>query len=133
LRMQNRKKDGLGLPLPSGGIVVMQYQGDEELLLADSALADKAVNEEVEVDAGSSDQVRIAQSMVSSDNTHRLLRLTLTNALDREAKVEVTIPQWNGWDIRSKAKLRSKDGDRLWALTLPANSERQIEIGYRKQ
>jgi len=133
LRMQNKKKDGLGLPLPSGGIIVMQRQGDEELLLADSALADKAVNEELEVEAGRSDQVRIAQSIVSSDKAHRRLRLTLTNALDREAKVEVVIPQWNGWDIRSKAKLRSKDGDRLWSLTLPANSEKQIEISYRKQ
>lgn len=133
LRMQNKKKDGLGLPLPSGAIIVMQRQGEEELLLADSAMADKAVNEKVEVDAGSSDQVRIAQSLVSSDKKHRRLRLTLTNALDREAKAEVAIPQWNGWNIRSKAKLRSKDGNRLWALTLPANSERQIEITYSKQ
>lgn len=132
LRMRNREKDGLGVPLPSGSVIVMQHSGANELLLAEDAIGDRAVDEKVELSAGQSDQVRIAQTVLSSDDRQRRVRLTITNALDRKVPVEVTIPDQSDWTITSSRSLSAKGNDKLWDVAVPANGERQIEIRYRR-
>ena len=133
LRMQNEKADGLGLPLPSGGVVLMQRQYGEDMLLADGDMADKAIGEEVEITAGSSDQVRMQQKVIANDRKKRTIRITLTNALDTRAPVEITLPRLDGFDTDSDTKLRKKDGQRLWDVAVPPNGKRVMEVTYSRQ
>jgi len=133
LRVQNKKGEGLGVPLPSGGIMVTQRQYGEDMLLADGDMADKAVGEEVEIGAGSSDQVRVRQTVISNDRKRRTVRITLSNALDREAPVEVTIPRLDGLNMESSTRLAKKNGQWLWDIRIPANGERTIEITYSRR
>lgn len=131
VRLNNNHNKGLGLPLPSGGVILMQHQGAEEMLLSDSRLADKAVGEKVDIAAGQSDQVRIEQTVLVNTVKERRIRLTLTNALDAAAPVEITLPQFGRFQISSKAKITAKGSEKLIALTLPANSSREVEVVYR--
>lgn len=131
LRMQNKTKDGLGLPLPSGGVIVMQLQSGGEMLLADSQLADKAVGEKVEIDGGQSDQVRIAEELIVNTAKERRIRLTLTNATDRAAQTEITI-NTSGWLVSSSSsKLSAKGTNKLWSVTIPANGTAQLDYALR--
>lgn len=136
LRMHNREKDGLGIPLPSGGLVVMREQGEDELLLADSQMRDRAVGEKVEIDAGLNDQLRVQQETLSTDDEGKLrrIRITLTSALDRAVPVEILIDRADGHDVIAPGKrLTAKDGGRLWALTIPANGEAVLDYSLRRQ
>ncbi|MCB2015512.1 MAG: hypothetical protein R3E11_11720 [Sphingobium sp.] len=133
LRMQNKKAEGLGLPLPSGGVVVMQRQYGEDMLLGDGDMADKTIGEEVEIRAGSSDQVRIQQTVIANDRKKRTIRIIVTNALDARAPVEIMLPRLNGFDMGSDAKLKKKDGQWLWETTVPANGQRVMKVNYSRQ
>lgn len=136
LRMQNRTKDGLGLPLPSGGVIVSQARGDDELLLADSRIADKAIGEKVELAAGTSEQVRVAQETLSTteDGKERRVRITLSNALDGAVPVEIVIPRVDGHDlVQPGTRLGTKDGGRLWTVSVPANGTAKLEYTLRRQ
>lgn len=133
LRMQNREKDGLGLPLPAGGVAVMQRRGGEELLLADSKMADRAIGEKLEIGAGFSDQVRLTQEAVAITGKEMRFRLTISNALDRTAPVEIVLPRLDGYSFSGPARLQDKDGGRLWAVSVAAHGKAALDIVYRRQ
>jgi len=133
LRMQNKTRDGLGLPLPAGGVLVMQAGGGTDLVLGQSLMLDRAVGEKFDVDAGQSDQVRIEQSELSSNGKQRRFRITLTNALDRPAPVEILLAGLaNYGGAQFSAKLTPKGADRLWSLTVPANSAASLEYSLKQ-
>lgn len=133
LRMQNKAKEGLGLPMPAGGIVVMQARGDADLLLGQSLMLNRAVGEKFEVDAGQSDQVRIEQTELQEEGKARRFRVTLTNALDRPAPVEITLQGLENYgSVKFSAKLTAKGADRLWALTVPANGTASLEYSLKQ-
>lgn len=132
LRMQNKAKDGLGVPLPSGGAVVMQRGDEADLLLADTQLHDYAVGEKVELNAGAADQVRMKQEIVSSTGSERRIRITLSNALDRAAPVELLIGSAGSWVVEGDAaRLPAKKDGKLWAVTLKPNSTATLNYTLR--
>ena len=134
LRMQNKAKDGLGLPLPSGGVVVMQRGGDTDLLLADARIGDYAIGEKVELAAGVSDQLRLSQSLLSASARERRILITLSNALDKRAPVEIGIARADGWTITpAKGRLSSRDGKAMWITDVPANGTARLELILARQ
>lgn len=133
LRTTNRAKDGLGLPLPAGGVDLMQAAGETELLVARSDLSDRAVDERVEIAAGRSDQVRLESRQVANGKTQRTVRLSLSNALDRAAAVEIRLPRQGGWSPVAGGPLREKDGALVWAVSLPAHGRAELDVVYRQR
>ena len=126
LRLQNEKRDGLGLPLPAGKMVVFKAAGGERILLGEDGLDDKAIGEEVEVTIGQSPLVRY-QLKAAGNNDARDFVLTVTNASGRTAQVEVTLDYEDNRKLRKASeKLRRKDGKDLWKVTVPANGERVL-------
>ncbi len=132
LRMQNRDREGLGLPLPSGGVAVMQQRGASDFLLADSSMEDRAIGEKVEIAAGRSDALRLEQVALRTSEKEKLFHLTLTNAASDKAAVEITLPRLDGFAIKGPANLKEKDGGRLWVVTVPANGKATAEILYSR-
>jgi hypothetical protein len=61
LRTRNDSAHHLGIPLPSGQVATFERHGDTQLLLSESPLPDIAVDEEFDIDLGSSPAVRISQ------------------------------------------------------------------------
>lgn len=130
LRMQNKTRDGLGLPLPSGGVIMMQDQGYAEMLIADSELGDKAVGEKVELNAGQSDQVRFEQKTLSVDEGARRLRITLSNALPTDAAVELMVPQFSNYRLSASSKVVADGADSIIKLVIPANGSKRIDLTF---
>jgi hypothetical protein len=131
IRMQNKARDGLGLPLPSGGVALFQQSGSESLLVGDGRLRDHAVGEDVEFGAGESAQVRVSQTgQVDADESGRVFRVELTNALDRPAVAEIRINSADGYALlQPSIRLEKRDRDWLWIVTVAANSK--AELRYR--
>ncbi len=130
LRMQNKAKQGLGLPMPSGAMLIMQRQAGAEMLIGESRLSDKAVGEKVELDAGRSDQVRFEQKTLSVDENTRRIRITLTNALPTESAVELEVPQFSNYRLSASVKPVPDGANSIIKVVLPANSSKRIDLTF---
>lgn len=124
LRAKNRTADGLGLPLPAGKLALYQRGSAREFLLGEGSVGDKAVGEEVEVDVATATGV-IARDTESTGNRHTL---TVSNDNAYPVAFEAKL---GDRDLRGfSGKTRKKDGEWLWAVTVPANGSATLD--YRE-
>lgn len=122
LRVQNRESDGLGFALPAGMATVFEEIGGRRLLVGEAKIGDKAKDERVDYDIGTSPAVQ-AQTVVQIDpegKNARLWQVTLTNARPFDAEVEMLIPQRidpepEGWERRGDSW--------VWRVRVPANDK----------
>lgn len=133
MRMKNETAQGLGLPLPSGGVAIFAPRQGESLLLADSRLRDHAIGETVKLEAGISAQHRYQLGPASDPTNGRPMReLTLTNATDRPAYAEIRLTADDGDTLTAKGNtLHRKDGAWLWATTVPANGRVRLVYTFK--
>jgi hypothetical protein len=130
LRMVNRKADGLGLPLPSGGVALFQQAGEQSLLLADADLRDHAVGETVELQGGDSAQQRYMLRRLADRKDRVSWLLELTNASDRAVQAEIMLPSRQPPSART-GKVKRTDGAWVWIVDLPANGAVRMELADR--
>lgn len=122
LRAQNRKEDGLGLPLPSGGVTVFEPLGERRILVGEGHIADKAVNEEVEVEAADATQVVAKMSDGDSGGDWEEHILTVTNANPFAIRFEAELQVSDSYKrTRASARLGRHRGRDVWAVDVPAN------------
>ncbi|NML11826.1 hypothetical protein HHL08_16990 [Sphingobium sp. AR-3-1] len=118
LRLQNRKGDGLGLPMPSGRVAVFEQVQDMRLLAGEADIGDKAEGERVDYDMAASADVRIAARIKRQSRKSRDWAITLTNARPFPVTAEVTIPH----DIAPRPTGMERRGNGwIWRTTIPAN------------
>ncbi|RYM14423.1 DUF4139 domain-containing protein [Sphingobium cupriresistens] len=121
LRVQNRKDDGLGLPMPSGRVAVFEQVQDMRLLAGEADIGDKAEGERVDYDIASSADVRIAARVSAQSRKSRNWAITLTNARPFAVTAEVTIPH----DIAPRpADMERRGNGWIWRTRIPANDKR---------
>lgn len=129
-RLQNRKADGLGEPLPAGQVALFQTGRFGRQLVGESSADDKAVDEEVEWELGEASNVT-AESEEQDDegpNWERQ-RLTVRNANPFPIRFEARFR--NGEDNRYDKfsdRLADVKGRKVWALTIPANATRVLDF-----
>lgn len=122
LRVQNRESDGLGLALPAGAVAIFETIGGRRLLVGEAKIGDKAKDERVDYDIGSSPAVQV-QTLVQTDpdkKNAQLWQVTLTNARPFDAEVEMLIPlrldpEPEGWERRGDSW--------VWRVRVPANDK----------
>ena len=129
VRMRNREKDGLGLPLPSGGLALFERVSGEDMLVGEDDLRDHAIGEEVEAMVGESPQLQYRVECLSCQGGAKAgYRLTLTNANNSPAPVEIRLQQSDAFRYSGiSAKLGRKNGDLLWKVTVPANGTARLD------
>lgn len=134
VRMRNRERDGLGLPLPSGGLAMFERVAGEEMLVGEDRMRDHAVGEEVEAEVGESAQLQYRLELLGGAGTkEQRYRLTLTNANSSVAPVEVRLQQSDAFEyFRPTARLGRKNGDLLWKVTVPANGKASLEYVLKR-
>ncbi|MDF0546451.1 hypothetical protein PX699_29255 [Sphingobium sp. H39-3-25] len=134
LRMKNSVKGGLGLPLPSGGLALFGPAGGETLLIADSRMRDHAIDEDVEIEAGESDQVRITLTTLSGESgRRRAYRAEISNATDRPVATEIKVAPTEVTGFDPSRRLSRKDGAWLWSATIPANGRVALDYAVRAE
>jgi hypothetical protein len=117
---RNREAEGLGLPLPAGSVALFAEGPDRPILLGEGIVADRAVDEDVEIAFGASPLVRTQVRAVRTKRGWWDYELVVTNAQPRpvrfEAEFEIAPRRF-----RSSRRLFERDGMRVWAATVPAN------------
>jgi hypothetical protein len=120
LRGANVKKDGLGLPMPSGQVLLYENSNFGPLIVNEAQLSDRAIGEVVEIAAGVSSDVRIALTPIGDAKTKRRFKVDITNARAMPVNVEVEIP----YELSSSGKaIKKVDGVPTWKAVVPANGE----------
>jgi hypothetical protein len=132
LRTENRAANHLGLPLPSGHIAVFATSSGERMLLHESDIKDRAVDEEVEIDLGSSSDVQVtAEKETATVDTARTqlhaVRMTITNArpADIDFELRLQMPA-GGRVVHADHPVGNKNGRPLFRLIIPANGSMSV-------
>ncbi len=121
LRTDNRKEKGLGLPMPSGQVMIFEDSKYGPLLTAGRAtLKDRAVGDEVKLYVGQSSDVRMKVVLTKQTKKTQAFRVEITNARNEAVNAEIQIP----YEFSAKPSGVAKvDGIPTWKVTLPANSD----------
>jgi hypothetical protein len=120
LRGENKEAKGLGLPMPSGQVMVFEDSKLGPLLAGQATLKDRAKGEEVELFIGQSSDVRIARTRVAQARKRERYRLEVTNARKEPVNIEIEIPYQLIGKPSNVAKI---DGVPTWKATVPALGE----------
>ncbi|HEY6457121.1 MAG TPA: hypothetical protein VIY90_17740 [Steroidobacteraceae bacterium] len=143
LRTRNDAANHLGLPLPSGQVVVFAARGGARLLLHQDYVRDLAVNEEVEIALGSSSdvQVRCVSEQTSVDrgrartipllpgvvslrrtSLNSVRRIEVSNARSAAIDFELVVRLADGARIiRADRPLGTRNGRPVFRLKVPAH------------
>jgi hypothetical protein len=134
LRAMNKTSEELGVPLPAGPVALFEPQGGEPLLIGESALADKAVGEEVEIEVGGSTQVTAEGEEIGDGDDWSEYRVTVSNANPWPVLFEGRLILNDGERIaRASARLGRKEGRPIWMSTVPANGRAVLTYRVRER
>jgi hypothetical protein len=129
LRTMNNTANHLGLPLPSGRVAVFAARRGDRLLERESNLRDLAVDEEVEIDLGSSPEVavRAVRERPYSE------RVEISNARDAEIRFELRLRLPPGAQVvGADHPVGMKDGHPIFRLTIPAHAAATVRFRTRR-
>ena len=154
LRTRNVRAKNLGLPLPMGKVAIFEDAEDRPMLLAESPMSDSAVGQEVEIEAGTSPDIRAVQRPAGrpcrkdedededceeedekdSERRRRRMVVEVSNARPEPVTVEVLLPLYHPWDlVRPSRKLQSKNGVRMWIARVPANGRARLAFTLQRE
>ncbi len=120
LRGENKQEKGLGLPMPSGQVMIFEPSEYGILLAGESGLADRSIGEDVELVVGNSSDVRMAVTMLSETSNRQKWKAVITNARISSANIEIKIP----FELAGQFKdVKKVDGVPTWKTTIAANGE----------
>jgi hypothetical protein len=128
-RFRNRKQDGLGEPLPAGQGAFFQQGAAGRMLIGQSSIADKAVDEDVDFVLHEANDVTLQTDMQNvGDGPRRTHRVTLRNANPYPVRVEIEFPVAGANAFSGlPGNLVSKPGKLVWVAILPASGSRTLE------
>jgi hypothetical protein len=127
LRTKNRAAEGLGVPLPAGGVALFGAGHARPILLGQGSIADKAVGEDVEIEVAESTGVVARVVKTGSDDTGDFL-LTVTNDQDRLVRFEADFADV---DVVTEGRIGHRNGRPSWSATVPANGSMSLRYRLR--
>lgn len=120
---RNERKKGLGLPLPSGGVVLFGKHDGRRILIGEGNIDDHTIGEKVEIRVGHANGTRAKQTVIQNEDDQEY-RLTVANDAPEARTVEVELP------LEARAikggKLKVREGSRLWQIRMPPNATRTL-------
>jgi hypothetical protein len=132
IRMQNKPGAGLGKPLPSGRISVMEPAPGGPVLAGENTINDTPVGLPVEFRLGAAMDVRVAPKVEHTAGHGRRVADEVTVAFENDKPVPVVIEYHEprvGKDFEvTRASRRSvpKAGDEVWTIALKAGERAQL-------
>ncbi|MFL6843310.1 MAG: DUF4139 domain-containing protein [Allosphingosinicella sp.] len=154
LRTKNVPAKKLGLPLPQGKVALFETAEGRPMLLAESAMAESAIGQEVEIGAGESADVSVVQWRAGhrcrnkddeddedcdDDDDYdgprtRHMVVQISNARPEPVTVEVAVPLYHPWNIENESReFVSKNGIRMWVAHVPANDRKRLTFVLRRE
>jgi hypothetical protein len=143
LRMRNQTDWGLGLPLPGGGVSLIQTQGGRSLFTGQARFEDRAVGLPVELAFGEAmgltirNEVETRERPLRDGRERNVVRgvAVVTNDKAEAVEVEIVPGQYreDGFRILSSS-VRSRIGDGgypVWRLNVPAGGSTRLTYAYQ--
>jgi len=134
---KNDEEHGLGAALPMGGITIFEPSSAGDLLIGEQNLRDYAVGQDVEIYLGDSTQVYFACKRLTNsppnENPRKWAQMesTVTNANSAPVKFRLELGGTGEWEVRRTSGLRTKDGQHVLELTIPAKASRVLKWKMR--
>lgn len=137
IELANRRADGLGLPLPAG--IIRVYKADsagQATFVGEDRIQHTPENEKIRLKLGdafdvTANKVQTEFSRISDRVHESAYRITLKNAKNEAATVQVQEPIPGDWQILSESHKHTKRAANtaVWDVSIPAQSE--VELTYR--
>jgi hypothetical protein len=120
---RNREQEGLGLPLPSGGLALFTQRDGQPFLAGQGRVEDRAVGDDVEIAFAASPSIQTWVERVASGPDNRWVdyRLTVTNDQNRAVPFEAELARDPDTRLVPRTRLTERDGYPLWSVRIPAN------------
>jgi len=119
---RNREAEGLGLPLPAGGMTLFTQRQGRPLLIGEAMLYDRAVGDDVEIGFNQSPSVQVSvEGVRNSKGELESYRLVVTNDQPRPVSFEAELEVPDNRRLQPGQRLQERDGRPLWRVTVPAN------------
>jgi hypothetical protein len=130
-RFRNRKRDVAGDPLPAGRWVLYQDGRAGRMLVGETTLPDKAVDEEAEVVFGRPTNVAIEnETLREASGKAARVEVTVGNANPFPVSFELDFPRDSGFVFSGiSGRIIDKPAKRVWTATIPANN--RVTLTYR--
>jgi hypothetical protein len=136
LRLENKPGEGLGKPLPSGALAVMETAGGRPAFAGEQAMRDVPVGQPFDLMIGEAMDVRARPRLVSEqerrgDRTRRTYEVDLSNAKTTPVVVEVRMPidEWGGFKVVGESIAHDiRDGAAAWRVSVPANGRKTVRF-----
>ena len=130
---RNEPRQGLGLPLPSGGVVLFAQARGRPILIGEGYLYDRAVGDDVEIEFGQSASV-FTQVTAEHNQRDNILhhQLKVTNAQPRAVTFEAEFMPDQNLRFLPARILATRDGRPLWRVSIPANSSVTFTYGVQR-
>jgi hypothetical protein len=127
---RNRKEEGLGLPLPSGGLVLFTDRRGQPFLSGSGRIEDRTVGEDVEIDLGAAPGVTFRIDQVGNSPGGTDYVLTATSDRPRPIRFEAEIEVPANTRIARAPRLAERDGLLIWSATIPANGSTTLRYRF---
>jgi hypothetical protein len=132
-RVKNTKANGLGEALPAGKVALFQQAAQTRMLLGEASLADKAVDEDVDLVFGSGSNVTTEfVDGATKGKNWQSKRLVVRNANPSPIRFEAEFPAADtGTSFgQFSGKMVAKPGKLVWVVTVPANGT--VTLNWRE-
>lgn len=133
LRLSNKPDQGLGKPLPSGALAVMETTGGLPAFAGEQAMRDVAVGQPFDLEIGEAMDVRARPRLVSEearrhDRVRRVYEIDLSNAKTAPVTVELRLPsRQQGLKIIAEPSPHDmRDGAMAWRFALAAGVRKTV-------
>jgi hypothetical protein len=127
---RNRDAEGLGLPLPAGRMAIFVEGADRPMLFGEGYLADRAIGNDVEIPFGTAAGVNGRIALVRERSKGGEYELVVTNDQARPIRYEAEFVD-AAETLRPGRRLGRRDGQPLWAVTVPANGSATLRYRFR--
>ena len=136
LRLENKPGQGLGKPLPSGALAVMETAGGRPAFAGEQAMRDVPVGQPFDLMIGEAMDVRARPRLVSEqgrrrDRARSTYEVDLSNAKTAPVVVEVRMPtdDRSGFKVVSESTAHDiRDGAAAWRVSVPANGRKTVRF-----
>ena len=134
LRLRNEARDGLGVPMPGGGLSLVETQDGTTILTGQAEFMDRGEGVPLELEFGEAMGLSVLAELTDEadwkvgDNIYMqkaVVEATLINDKDWPVEIEV-VPQWSGWRAfrvlaQSRRSQVNDAGDTVWRVRVPAH------------
>ena len=133
LKTRNRKEEGLGLPLPAGGVVLFGAGRARPVLIGEGSIDDRAVGEDVEIRLSEVTGVIARVRRTANQGKVADYDLTVSNDQPRPVRFEAEFgtSEQEVFEPSPRSRLGRRNGRPLWSVTVPANGTATLRYRLR--